>query len=683
MLTRREPCRRHESIAETSLVALTPSKPLHWCGLRSATQAEISRDHDHRVSKTADGTTDTAIPDALRARYRAGVAAALTVVEQLAGQLGASPGDPAVIESLRRELHRLHGSAGSYGFADASRLAAKLESRLVAWSTDVHAEAADRASMVANFVRAFRRAVVSAAEHEPSSRRTLLLFGLDDAHADAFAAEAALRGIDVARASAESALTADATAAAHAIITLATLVPKLPASTSVPVLALATPVKGRKKTKATGVPAIPIARDDPAATVMDLLERIAKREDHGQAKLLVVDDDPAMLEVVRAIAQHDGFRVLTLDEPARLADVIARERPTLILMDVQMGDLSGVEATRLLRRDPAHRDLPILLYSGRTDAASRERAIGAGADGLIAKPIVPAELRQRLREQVERRRLRRLADGVHPELEVTLPDRTIAESAEAWRALPGASVAVIHPAKGYDPREWMTELRRLSSALRPHAGALGLGEGDVLVGVFREEPAAICARLAELSAANAAAPWWNAGVAGPSVAGAAFERVHRAAMEALDVARRSGRPGVHQWTMADEAVAPDVIIVEDDAALSDMVQYALHQSGYTYRSFTDGEAAYEALRTLRTGDHRPIVLLDIDLPGMDGHSLQERLRVERPGAYIIVVMSVHAGESNQVRALDAGAWDYLPKPLNLRVLMAKLPMWLARSAAAP
>ena len=81
---------------------------------------------------------------------------------------------------------------------------------------------------------------------------------------------------------------------------------------------------------------------------------------------------------------------------------------------------------------------------------------------------------------------------------------------------------------------------------------------------------------------------------------------------------------------------------------------------------------------MRIRGHRPIVLLDVDLPGLDGHSLHERLRVERPGQYDVVFLSVRGAEADQLRALQAGALDYLSKPVSLRVLLAKLASWRAR-----
>ena len=91
--------------------------------------------------------------------------------------------------------------------------------------------------------------------------------------------------------------------------------------------------------------------------------------------------------------------------------------------------------------------------------------------------------------------------------------------------------------------------------------------------------------------------------------------------------------------------------------------------------FRTGPAALEGLRALRAHDRRPVVLMDVDLPGLDGFSLFERLRVERPGVYQVVFLSVHASEGDQLRALRAGALDYLAKPVSLRVLMAKIAVW--------
>ena len=136
------------------------------------------------------------------------------------------------------------------------------------------------------------------------------------------------------------------------------------------------------------------------------------------------------------------------------------------------------------------------------------------------------------------------------------------------------------------------------------------------------------------------------------------------------------------WNPDDPDVAPDVIVVEDDDTLAEMETFALESRGLSHRRFATGPAALEALVRMRAYGRRPIVLLDVDLPGLDGHSLHERLRVERPDTFDVVFVSLHASEAEQLRALEAGALDYISKPVRMRVLMAKIDSWRARARRA-
>ena len=120
----------------------------------------------------------------------------------------------------------------------------------------------------------------------------------------------------------------------------------------------------------------------------------------------------------------------------------------------------------------------------------------------------------------------------------------------------------------------------------------------------------------------------------------------------------------------------ELIIVEDDPSLVEMLSYAFTTAGLSFRHFATGPDAIEGLLKLEIGSRRPVILLDVDLPGLDGFSLHERLRVERPGAFTTVFLTARAGEAEQLRTYRAGAIDYVPKPVNLRILMAKLPSWL-------
>jgi len=203
---------------------------------------------------------------------------------------------------------------------------------------------------------------------------------------------------------------------------------------------------------------------------------------------------------------------------------------------------------------------------------------------------------------------------------------------------------------------------------------LTLIEGDA------ETSAALCARIH--AERGPQAPAWRAAVVDTTQA--TFHDVHalRAAAAELLASSPVDDTPIVRWNTDDASRAPDVIIIEDDVALATMLEYAMQTAGVSYRVFSDGMAALDALRVMQLHGSRPVVLLDVNLPGIDGHSLHERLRVERPGAFAVVYVSVRASDVEQVRALRAGAIDYFTKPINLRILMAKLPMWLGRTIDA-
>lgn len=127
---------------------------------------------------------------------------------------------------------------------------------------------------------------------------------------------------------------------------------------------------------------------------------------------------------------------------------------------------------------------------------------------------------------------------------------------------------------------------------------------------------------------------------------------------------------------------PELVIVEDDTSFVEMLRYALESSGFSFTHYVSGPEALAGLLAMRVGQRMPLVLLDVDLPGLDGFSLHERLRVERPGLFTTVFLTARAGEAEQLRAYRSGAIDYIAKPVNLRILMAKIPSWLERCRAS-
>jgi len=123
---------------------------------------------------------------------------------------------------------------------------------------------------------------------------------------------------------------------------------------------------------------------------------------------------------------------------------------------------------------------------------------------------------------------------------------------------------------------------------------------------------------------------------------------------------------------------PEVIVVEDDPALAELLTFGLEARGYRYRDFRNGREALDVLLGLDTGGQAPLLLLDVDLPALDGYSIFDTLQRECPGKYRVVFTTVHGSETEQLRGLEAGAIDYMVKPMSLRVALEKIRRWVGR-----
>src|SRR5205823_751197 len=128
----------------------------------------------------------------------------------------------------------------------------------------------------------------------------------------------------------------------------------------------------------------------------------------------------------------------------------------------------------------------------------------------------------------------------------------------------------------------------------------------------------------------------------------------------------------------DVLSVPEVIYVEDDAALAELLEYGLRAHGYRFLAYRNGRDALRELLALDVRGTHPLLLLDVDLPALDGYSILAALERERPGTYRVVFTTVHGTEEEQLRGLEAGALDYLVKPISLRVALEKIKRWVGR-----
>ncbi len=224
-------------------------------------------------------------------------------------------------------------------------------------------------------------------------------------------------------------------------------------------------------------------------------------------------------------------------------------------------------------------------------------------------------------------------------------------------------------------REALDALRRETHKIHGSAGSYGFWGVSRLAAGMEATVKDWAARPDDVDAdRGSVAQWFVSRLAeGLGLEAPAADRDHRPR------ASRAPPPTSEPETGGGEGTGvPDVIVVEDDPALAELLEYGLRSRGYHFASFRNGRDALDHLLALDIGRSHPLLLLDVDLPALDGYSIFAALQRERPGAYRVVFTTVHGDESEQLRGLEAGALDYLVKPISLRVALEKVRRWVGK-----
>lgn len=138
-----------------------------------------------------------------------------------------------------------------------------------------------------------------------------------------------------------------------------------------------------------------------------LLQRFRANE----FKVMVVDDEPAILTIIQNLLEPWGIRLVTLEDPRRFWQVITEFSPDLLILDVKMPHVDGIELCQALRNDSRWSELPVLFLTAYVEADTVDRIFATGADDCVSKPIVGAKLITRIFNRLERiQLLQRIAE---------------------------------------------------------------------------------------------------------------------------------------------------------------------------------------------------------------------------------------------------------------------------------
>ena len=214
-------------------------------------------------------------------------------------------------------------------------------------------------------------------------------------------------------------------------------------------------------------------------------------------KILVADDSPVMLEIIREILVSEGYEVSTVNDGIEALAAIASSRPDLLITDIQMPGLDGLELTRKLKEQANTRDLPVLILTSSVEDNVLVESLGLGVEDYVRKPFSPAEIPARVAAILSRRREKEVLRAtferyVAPEVVQELVDR------DEGPILSGEKkhiVALFCDIRGFtsiaqdmDPREVVTILNSVftivSEVVLEHRGMVDKFIGDGAMAVF-------------------------------------------------------------------------------------------------------------------------------------------------------------------------------------------------------
>ena len=125
-------------------------------------------------------------------------------------------------------------------------------------------------------------------------------------------------------------------------------------------------------------------------------------ETEDKPLIACIDDSQAIQRIVKMTLIAGGFDVVSITEPAKAMSTFVRQKPDLILMDINMPDIDGYKLAYMLRQSALLKDIPILMLTGRDGVLDRVKAKMVGAVGYISKPFNPQELVQSIHDNIQK-----------------------------------------------------------------------------------------------------------------------------------------------------------------------------------------------------------------------------------------------------------------------------------------
>jgi CheY-like chemotaxis protein len=387
--------------------------------------------------------------------------------------------------------------------------------------------------------------------------------------------------------------------------------------------------------------------------------------------LLIVEDDPHYGRILCDLAHDTGFKVLVAINGSE-ALALAREfHPTAVSLDVFLPDMLGWTVLNHLKQDPATRHIPVQILTLDDD---RQHGLARGAFSFLTKPTTPEALEaalSRIKEYATARRKRLLVVEDNPAEQLSVKELLGYDDIDVTVAMTGAEALAAAQEGSFDCMVLDLRLPDMTGfeVLERLRDTPSLAELPVVVFTGKELSAEEDARLRVLAR---------------SVVVKGVESPERLLDEtALFLHRVVGDLPVEKQNMLDRLHSSDdalidkkVLVVDDDVRNIFALSSVLERRGMIVLTAGTGR---EAIETIKSTPDVAIVLMDIMMPEMDGYETMQVIRQNPLFRRLpIIALTAKAMKGDREKCLEAGASEYLAKPVNTEQLLSALRMWLHR-----
>lgn len=637
--------------------------------------------------------------------------------------------DEAMRQRAEQEAHKLAGSAGMFGFAKGTDLARQLEQAIQAftggdapietWAMQVRLlrqelEGEPKLTRPATATPSPPLPCDDRPLELPSDDRPLLLVIDDDtALVDSLACEATAWNLQTLTAT-DLRTARDLIAARSPDVVLLDLSFADTAATGLELLAELTdhnpPIPVLVFTASHGLAdKVAVARlggrtflqkPTTPTTVLHAVSQVLQYTRNTVARLLIVDDDTTILSALRELLQPWGFHLMTLDDPRQFWQTLELTMPDLLVMDITMPHVDGIELCRVVRNDPQWNWLPILFLTAHTDAVTIQRVFEAGADDYIAKPIAGPELVTRIHNRLERTKLLRSMAETDALTGVANRQKSIQEInrfltwAKQYHHPLGLAVIDLDQCKQINDQYGHATgdrlLQQASKLLRESFRGEDIvarwGGATFVIAMYDMTRREGIERLAEALdrveqeqlmsiEGEPIRLAFSAGVAQYPLDGSDLPTLYQAAATAIKQAGAAGGsriyPAGRTVDLQDHLTCEIAVVGAETEAMTTLTR-ALTRRGYQIQWLQQRKQVEERLSRTKPSLQAQLILVDVDLPQLNIEKLIKQVSHPRQGTHRARVIALVSDSQMAETVLQLGAYDYLIKPYKLSILLQRI-----------